>query len=139
MIFVELRALVLIGVIMLLAGCGSSTLDEHTLKKDAESIASFASEGTLLSAQVGQNDGTTTFTRVHSAYLVKDVQKLRASLEAAQPAPGVAGRRAQALHIAARVEASLAELHASPGDRQLGVRLASALTKDADAADALAK
>jgi hypothetical protein len=75
MISIELRAFVLIVVVVVLAGCGGSTLDEHTLKKDAEAIASFASEGTLLSAQVGQGDGTETFTRVRAdrgGVVVKD-------------------------------------------------------------------
>jgi hypothetical protein len=139
MISSELRAFVLIVMVVLLAGCGSSTLDDHALKKDAESIASFASEGTLLSAQVGQGDGTQTFTRVHSEYLVKDVKKLRVTLEATQAAPGLAAKRERALRIATRVEHSLAQLHAAPADRQLGVRLASTFKEDADAAGELAK
>ena len=133
------RALGALLAVLLLAGCAGSALDEHTLQKDAESLASLASEGTMLAAQVGQGDGTATFTRVHSAYLVKDVKQLRTTLASARPAPGLAAKRERAVRLAARVEETLAQLHASPRDRELGTRLAARLTRDAEAADELAK
>jgi hypothetical protein len=110
------RVLVALSL-LLVAGCGGGgELSADALKKEAESIQSFAAEGALRARDVADGKSTVPFTRVHAGELADKAAKLEQTLVSARPAPDVEVKLAQAAELAKRVAATLKELERSPGD-----------------------
>ena len=126
-------------VLLLAAGCGGNSLSKHDLHKEIGSVQSFAAEGSTLAQGAAESRSTTIFVRVHSEYMEKGAKKLQTKLEQAQVSSDLESKRASAAKLAANVDAALARLHASPGDRDLAHRLQLELSKAADDAEQLAK
>ncbi len=133
------RALPILIVALLAAGCGSSSLTAHQLKKEIESIQSFAAEGSTVAQGAAESRSTTIFVRVHSQYLEQGAKKLGKQLDEAQVSSDLEPKREQAVKLASDVQQDLGRLHRDPGNRELAHRLQLELSSAADDAEQLAK
>jgi len=133
------RALPILIVALLAAGCGSSSLTAHQLKKEIESIQSFAAEGSTLAQGAAESRSTTIFVRVHSQYLQQGAEKLGTQLDQAQVSADLEPKREQAVKLASDVQQDLGRLHRDPGNRELAHRIQLELSSAADDAEQLAK
>jgi len=126
-------------VALIAAGCGSSSLTAHQLKKEIESIQSFAAEGSTLAQGAAESRSTTIFVRVHSQYLEQGAEKLGTKLDQAQVSSDLEPKREQAVKLASEVQQDLGRLHRDPGNRELAHRIQLELSSAADDAEQLAK
>ena len=131
-----------VGVALLLlplAGCNGGTVDRHALKRDAESVASLATEGGLLANDVSKGRSTKYFVRVHAKELSRAASNLEDALAERPTSPGITADVRKLSKLAGKVSRELERLHLHPTDRGVAVSLKKPLTDDADAADRLAK
>jgi predicted outer membrane protein len=66
------------------AGCGTTTT-ERDFRHDAAAVASIAAEGALLAHEVGEQDTTSAFARVHGGELGDTAAELAATLHRNTP------------------------------------------------------
>ena len=126
-------------VALIAAGCGSSSLTAHQLKKEIESIQSFAAEGSTLAQGAAESRSTTIFVRVHSQYLEQGAEKLGTQLDQAQVSADLEPKRKRAVKLVSDVQQDLGRLHRDPGNRELAHRIQLELSSAADDAEQLAK
>ena len=122
-----------------LAGCNGGTVDKHALEKDAESIASLATEGSLLAHDASKGATTTTFARVQSQTLAQQASNLSDALGERPTEPGLGTRTRAASRLAAAVAADLERLGNDPNNRGTAQKVEEELQTYADKADSLAK
>jgi hypothetical protein len=125
--------------LLLVAACGGGReLSSDALKKEAESIQSFAAEGALLARDVADGKSTSPFTRVHAGELADKAAKLEQTLASAQAAPDVEAELARAVELTKRVAANLEDLEQAPGDAEAARRVQHELEAAAKQAEKLA-
>lgn len=112
-----LLALALAAV--LLAGCGSQTLEQQS-----KSLKALAAEGGLLAGNAARGRSTTVFTREHTGFLLKSA---RSSASALARQTSTKGR--QLAQDAARVRDDLERLQRSGSDRAEQQRLQTDLER----------
>jgi len=76
----RIRVVALALLVFALAGCNGGTVDRHALKRDAENVASLASEGGLLANDVSRGRSTKYFVRVHAKELSRKASNLEDAL-----------------------------------------------------------
>lgn len=104
------RALLLLAVAcVLLAGCGSQTVEQQS-----KSLKALAAEGGMLAGDAARGRSTTVFTRQHSGFLLKSAGSSASSLAHETSA---AGRRLA--RAAARVRDDLQRLRQSGSNRDV--------------------
>jgi hypothetical protein len=74
------RVLLTLSLLLVAACGGGGELSADALKKEAESIQSFAAEGALLARDVADGKSTVPFTRVHAGELADNAAKLEQTL-----------------------------------------------------------
>jgi hypothetical protein len=122
-----------------LAGCNGGTVDPHALKRDAENVASLATEGELLANDVSKGRSTKYFVRVHAKELSRAASNLEDALGTRPTSPEITSDVRKLSKLAGKVSAELEQLHLHPTDRDVAASLKQPLSDDADAADKLAK
>ena len=132
------RVLLALSLLLVPACGGGGELSAEALKKEAESIQSFAAEGALLARDVADGRSTAPFARVHAGELANNAAKLEQTLASALPAPGVEVDHDRAVHLAARVATTLKELEQAPGDADAARRVQRELEAAAKQAEELA-
>jgi len=120
-------------------GCNGGTVDHHALKRDAEKVASLATEGELLANDVSKGASTTPFARVHSKELSQAASNLADALAERPTSPGIQSDVRKLSRLAARVSRQLEQLHLHPSDSDVAETLKQPLADAADAADRLSK
>jgi hypothetical protein len=125
--------------VLALAGCNGGTVDRHALKRDAENVASLASEGGLLADDVSRGRSTKYFARVHAKELSRKASNLEDALAERPTSPGITPDVRKLSKLAGKVSRELERLHLHPTDRDVAASLKQPLSDDADAADELAK
>jgi hypothetical protein len=133
------RLVLLVGAVLVLAGCNGGTVDNHALKKDAESIASLATEGEQLAHKAAIGQSTGPFTRVQSKTLGRQASNLSDALGKRPTASGIEPRVRSAAKLAGLVAHQFDLLHRHPTDRAVARSVQEALGPLADQADKLAK
>jgi hypothetical protein len=133
------RGVALALLVFALAGCNGGTVDRHALKRDAENVASLASEGGLLADDVSRGRSTTYFVRVHAKELSRKASNLEDALAERPTTPGIRSDVRKLSQLAGKVSRELERLHLHPTDRGVAVSLKKPLSDDAHAADQLAK
>ena len=123
----------------MLTGCNGGTVDDHALKRDAEKVASLATEGGLLADDVSKGASTTAFARVHSKELSQAASNLADALAERPTSPGIQRDVRKLSRLAAKVSRQLERLHRHPNDPDVAASLEQPLSDDADAADELSK
>jgi hypothetical protein len=126
-------------LVFALAGCNGGTVDKHALKRDAEKVASLATEGELLANDVSKGRSTKSFARVHAKELSRAASDLEDALARRPTSPGITSDVRKLSNLAGKVSGELEQLHLHPTDRGVAASLKRPLTDDADAADKLAK
>ena len=126
-------------LVALLAGCNGGTVDDHALQRDAEAVASLASEGQLLAHDVAKGVSTKMFVRVHAKELSLSASDLEDALGERPTSPGVTADVRRLSRLAGKVSDELERLHLHPTDRRVAAALERPLANDADAAEKLAK
>jgi hypothetical protein len=126
-------------LVLALAGCNGGTVDKHALKRDAEKVASLATEGELLANDVSRGRSTKYFVRVHAKELSGAASGFQVSLAKRPTSPGITAEVRKLSKLAGKVSRELDQLHLHPTDRNVAERLKQPLKDDADAADKLAK
>jgi hypothetical protein len=126
-------------LVFALAGCNGGTVDKHALKRDAEKVASLATEGELLANDVSRGRSTKYFVRVHAKELSGAASGFQVSLAKRPTSPGIKAEVRKLSKLAGKVSRELDQLHLHPTDRNVAERLKQPLKDDADAADKLAK
>ena len=135
----RLPGVALAFLVLALAGCNGGTVDRHALKRDAENVASLASEGGLLADDVSRGRSTKYFVRVQAKDLSEKASNLENALAKRPTSPGITSDVRKLSKLAGKVSAELERLHLHPTDRGVAVSLKQPLSDDADAADKLAK
>jgi hypothetical protein len=135
----RLPEVVLAFLVLALAGCNGGTVDKHALQRDAENVASLASEGGLLADDVSRGRSTKYFVRVHAKELSRKASNLEDALAERPTTPGITSDVRKLSKLAGKVSRELERLHLHPTDRGVAVSLKKPLGDDADAADKLAK
>ena len=126
-------------LVLALAGCNGGTVDKHALKRDAENVASLASEGGLIADDVSRDRSTKYFVRVHAKELSLKASNLEDALAERPTSPGITSDVRKLSKLAGKVSRELEQLHLHPTDRDVAASLKQPLSDDADAADELAK
>ncbi len=126
-------------LVFALAGCNGGTVDKHALKRDAEKVASLATEGELLANDVSKGRSTKSFARVHAKELSRAASDLEDALARRPTSPGITSDVRKLSKLAGKVSGELEQLHLHPTDHGVAASLKRPLTDDADAADKLAK
>ena len=126
-------------LVLALAGCNGGTVDKHALQRDAENVASLASEGGLLADDVSRGRSTKYFVRVHAKELSRKASNLEDALAERPTTPGITADVRKLSKLAGKVSRELERLHLHPTDRGVAVSLKKPLSEDANAADKLAK
>ena len=126
-------------LVLALAGCNGGTVDKHALQRDAENVASLASEGGLLADDVSRGRSTKYFVRVHAKELSRKASNLEDALAERPTRPGITSDVRKLSKLAGKVSRELERLHLHPTDRVVASSLKQPLSDDADAADKLAK
>ena len=121
------------------AGCNGGTVDEQALTKDAETIASLATEGGLLAHKTAIGESTGPFTRIQSETLGREASNLADALGQRPTSPGIETKVRTAGKLAGLVAQQYELLHKHPTDRSVARSVEEALGPLADDADKLAK
>jgi hypothetical protein len=135
----RLPEVVLAFLVLALAGCNGGTVDKHALQRDAENVASLASEGGLLADDVSRGRSTKYFVRVHAKELSRKASNLEDALAERPTSTGITSDVRKLSKLAGKVSRELERLHLHPTDRGVAASLKQPLSDDADAADKLAK
>jgi hypothetical protein len=135
----RLPEVVLAFLVLALAGCNGGTVDKHALQRDAENVASLASEGGLLADDVSRGRSTKYFVRVHAKELSRKASNLEDALAERPTTPGITTDVRKLSKLAGKLSRELERLHLHPTDRGVAASLNKPLSDDADAADKLAK
>jgi outer membrane murein-binding lipoprotein Lpp len=133
------RAFAVVLFALVLAGCNGGTVDRHALKRDAEKVASLASDGELLANDVSKGASTRNFAQVHANELSQAASGLADSLAERPTSPGIETKVRRLSKLAGKVSGELDRLHRHPTDRVVAASLKRPLSKDAEAADELSK
>jgi hypothetical protein len=133
------RATALVALAIALTGCNGGTVDRHALKRDAEKVASLATEGGLLVNDVAKGSSTNYFARVHAEELSRAASDLSDALAKRPTSPGIETDVRKLSRLAGKVARHLQQLHLHPTSRAVARSLEQPLSNDADAADELSK
>jgi hypothetical protein len=81
------RFALLVALLIVAAGCGETTT-KRDFRHNAARISSIAAEGALLAHEVGEEDTTSVFARVHGTELGDTAAELAATLRRNRPLGG---------------------------------------------------
>jgi hypothetical protein len=126
-------------LLLSLAGCNGGTVDRHALKRDAETVASLATEGKLLATDASKGRSTKYFVRVQAKGLSRAASNLEDALAERPTSPGIKSDVRKLSKLAGKVAVELEQLHLHPTNRGVAASLKQPFSDDADAADRLAK
>jgi len=130
------RAALALGLAVLLAGCGSSSLSQKSLHKSAEAVQSSAAEAALVADGVADGRTTGPFVSVHAPELATAASTQAKSLRSATGPADLKRKAAELARVADRVSKLADEIDgASATDAK---RLADELRREADRAKELA-
>jgi hypothetical protein len=90
---VSSRAGLAFAAVLLLAGCGGSSLSKKALQQEAKGLQALAAEGSMLAGDAARGRTTVVFTRIHSRYLRDSASSSATTL--------AAGKTAEARRLAA--------------------------------------
>jgi len=133
------RLSALVVLLTTLTGCNGGTVDRHAFKRDAEKVASLATEGELLANDVSKGASTNAFARVQAKELSRAASDLEDALLERPTLPEIEDEVRKLARLAGKVSAELERLHLHPTDRAVAESLEQPLMDDADAADELSK
>jgi hypothetical protein len=111
----------------------------YRFEKDADSLASIATDGALLADGVVDGQMTTAMARTHSQELATEAEKLAEVVASTDPEPALRQKTQALTQLATRVATRLQSLADQPADPQAAAIVRSSLANAADAASKLAE
>ncbi|HEY3070573.1 MAG TPA: hypothetical protein VGJ34_09690 [Gaiellaceae bacterium] len=133
------RVALLVVVALLAGGCRGGAMTEYRFSKDAASLQSLATEGSVLADGVVDGRTTSAFVRTHAQELASDSDKLASVVASAHPEAGLGEKTNRLAALARQTAAQLTRLADHPSDEAGAARVRSALNDAADAAERLEK
>ena len=124
---------------VLVAGCRGGAMTGYRFSKDAESLASLATEGGLVAEGVVGGRTTSAFVRTHAQELASDSEKLASVVESTDPEAGLESKTKRLALLARRAAAQLRTLAGHPSDPAVAADVRAALRDLADRAEELEK
>ena len=114
-------------------------MTEYRFSKDAESLVSLATEGSLVADDVVNADTTSAFVLTHSQELASDADELASVVDSTTPEAGLEMKTMRLALLARRASAQLHTLADHPSDAAVAADVRAALRELADLAEELAK
>jgi hypothetical protein len=133
------RALAVLCLVSLLAGCRGGSVTPFRFQQDAESLSSISRDGSVLAHGIFNGETTDAYARIHAGELGKESGQLAAILRSAHPRPGLRAKTARLVVLAQRTANLLGQIAKAPSDRSLAGRLADALEQISSVATKLSK
>jgi hypothetical protein len=127
----------ILGLVLLCAGCGGGQLSASALSKQADSVRSLAAEGALLAGDASADKTTGTFTRVHSSYLGKAAAQTASTLKTSKTKPALEPKLHRLATLARGVSDDLDHLGSASKKEQR--TLANQLQRAADQSNRIAE
>jgi hypothetical protein len=124
-----MRLVLLVATALVLAGCNGGTVDRHALTKDASTLDSIACEGALLAHDVARGRTTTYFAREQAEELRIQSSNFADALSRRKTVPGIEQEVRKKAEDAAKLAATLQQLHDHPADYAVGADVERQLTK----------
>src|SRR5919198_1459257 len=109
----------------------AGTVDKHALKRDAEKVASLATEGELLANDMSKGASTKYFARVHAKELSRAASNLADALAERPTSPGIEPDVRKLSRLAAKLSRQLEQLHLHPTSRAVAKSLEQPLSDSA--------
>jgi hypothetical protein len=117
------RALALVALAVLLAGCNGGTVDRHALTNDAATVDSMACEGALLAHDVTQGKTTAYYVREQAEELRIQSSNLADALGRRHALAAIEQKVRAKAKDAGRLAATLQRLHDHPSDRRVAAQV----------------
>src|SRR4051794_22676175 len=124
------------AVALVLGGCAQGTLDRRAVKLEADSVASAASEGALISDQKARGRIKESFVQVEAADLADQAAKSQQDLEPALTTPDL---KSTVEHLQSLAEDTSVELRALETDPRNRDHIAAVAKRLGDLRDAASK
>jgi len=105
-------------VVLLVAGCGQSTLDSKEVRLEAESIGSIATEGRIVAEQHLRGDLKESFVQAHAADLAEEAASHEQDLEPSRAPPALARDVERLQSLAEETSIRLRALETRPRDHE---------------------
>lgn len=123
---------------LMLVGCGGPMRPDE-LGRSIDTLASAASEGRLISADIARDRTKATFARVRARELGETVDHESEKLADATPRREIAGDMVAAIRLAQAISEALGEIQVFPGDRTAAVETERKLDDLSKRAEELSK
>jgi hypothetical protein len=129
----------LLTVALAALGCRGGAMTPYRFEKDADSLASIATDGVLLADGVADGQMTSAMARTHAQELAMEAEKLAQVVASTDPETAL-GRKTKVLaQLATHVATQLRSLADQPADPRAAAVVRSSLANAADAASKLAE
>jgi hypothetical protein len=125
-----------VAVALAVGGCAQGTLDRRAVRLQAETIASAASEGAIVSEQKSKGRVKESFAQVEAADLADQAAKSQQDLEPALATPDL---KSTVEHLQSLAEDTSVELRALETDPRNEPRIAAVAKRLGDLRDAASK
>jgi hypothetical protein len=119
-------------------GCGGDMRPDE-LGRSVDTLASAASEGRLISADIARDRTMTTFARVRARELGETVDHESEKLADATPRQEIAGEMGSAIRLAQAISEVLGQIQVFPADRTAAVESTQKLDELSKRAESLSK
>jgi hypothetical protein len=133
---IVLWAVLLVATLLLLSGCEPMSAAE--LRREIDTIHSYAAEGAVLGDQVAGQRTKRTFARVQARELSDAAEHSAERLTDAQPDDGLDSEMQEAIRLAEDISGAIGQFEVSPDNPELAARAAAKLRKLAARTDDLA-
>ena len=124
----------LLAIVLLVGGCRGGDMTDFRFVKDAESLQSLATEGSMLADGVVDSRTTTAFVMTHAQDLAAEADQLASVVASTDPEPGLEEKTAELARLAQLVASQLGELSDHASDEQAAAVVRSSLANAADEA-----
>jgi hypothetical protein len=114
-------------------------MTEYRFSKDAESLASLATEGSLLAEGLAESRTTSAFVLSHAQELASESEKLATVVDSTRPEPGLETKSKRLVLLARRASTQLRLLADHASDPAVAAEVRAALKEVAGEAEELEK
>jgi alkylhydroperoxidase/carboxymuconolactone decarboxylase family protein YurZ len=121
-------------LVPLLGACRGGDMTDFRFVKDAESLQSLATEGSMLADGVVDSRTTTAFVITHAQDLAAEAEQLASVVASTDPEPGLDQKTEELARLANLVASQLRELSDSASDEETAAAVRSSLANAADEA-----
>jgi hypothetical protein len=133
----RVTAVALAVLVPLLGACRGGDMTDFRFVKDAESLQSLATEGSMLADGVVDSRTTTAFVITHAQDLAAEADQLASVVASTDPEPGLGQKTDELTKLATLVASQLRELADHASDQEAAAVVRSSLANAAAEASKL--